>query len=115
MVFNISGGSIFHKQITGKTMAIHITPTIGDWYKNIIGEMFEVVAYDQTVGLVEIQYFDGTVEELELDAWYEQEFMAIQPPEVWSGSLDIERQDYGVDLEENYHLDWSNPLDTFEM
>lgn len=89
-------------------------PTIGDWYKNEAGDSFEVVALDETHGLVEIQYFDGTVEEIDLDSWYEQEFVAIEPPEDWSGSLDIEREDYGVDLEENTHLEWGNPLDEFD-
>ena len=58
--------------------------------------------------------FDGTVEELDLDTWYELNLVAIEAPEDWSGSLDIEKQDYGVDLDESLHLDWGNPLDTFD-
>lgn len=95
-------------------MTLEMTPNIGDWYQTISGESFEIVAYDIELGLVEIQYFDGTVEEIDMDSWYEQVFIAIEPPEDWSGSLDIERQDYGVDLEENFHLGFENPLDTFD-
>ncbi len=95
-------------------MNLEITPNVGDWYQNTSGESFEIVAYDSSQGLIEIQYFDGTVEELDTDTWYEQMMVAIEPPEDWSGSLDIEKQDYGVDLEENYHLSIENPLDTFD-
>jgi hypothetical protein len=95
-------------------MTLEMTPNVGDWYQNTSGESFEIVAYDATQGLIEIQYFDGTVEEIEIDSWYEQMMVAIEPPEDWSGSLDIERQDYGVDLEESYHLSFDNPLDTFD-
>ena len=42
-------------------------PTIGAWYRLDGGESFEVVAFDTDDGTVEIQYFDGTVEELEME------------------------------------------------
>jgi len=95
-------------------MTLEMTPTIGDWYQSMSGESFEIVAYDTELGLVDIQYFDGTVEEIDMDSWYDQVFIAIEPPEDWSGSLDIERQDYGVDLEDSLHLGFENPLDTFD-
>jgi hypothetical protein len=95
-------------------MTLEMTPNIGDWYQTMSGESFEIVAYDIELGLVEIQYFDGTVGEIDIDTWYDQVFIAIEPPEDWSGSLDIERQDYGVDLEDSYHLSFENPLDTFD-
>ncbi len=89
------------------------TPHVGDWYKNVTGETFEVVAVDEDDDTVEIQYFDGTVEELDLDAWAELEIEPAEPPEDWSGSLDIDREDYGVDLEQNPDS-WSSPLDEFD-
>lgn len=95
-------------------MNLQATPNVGDWYQNASGESFEIVAFDSTQGLIEIQYFDGTVEELDMDSWYEQIMVAIEPPEDWSGSLDIERQDYGVDLEDSLHLGFENPLDTLD-
>jgi len=95
-------------------MTLETTPEVGDWYQNTSGESFEIVAYDAIQGLIEIQYFDGTVEEIDMESWREQMFMPIEPPEDWSGSLDMDRQDYGVDLEDSYHLSFENPLDTFE-
>ncbi len=95
-------------------MTLETTPEVGDWYQNTSGESFEIVAYDAARGLIEIQYFDGTVEEIDQESWREQMIMPIEPPEDWSGSLDIDRQDYGVDLEESHHLSFENPLNTFE-
>lgn len=95
-------------------MSIDQLPSIGDWYKDESGNTFEIVALDEDEGTIEIQYFDGSVEELDSDAWEELALEAVEPPEDWSGSLDIEREDYGVDLESSNHLDWGNPLDEFE-
>ena len=84
-------------------MTTKYDPRVGDWYKNPQGDQFEVVAFDASEGNVEIQYYDGMVEELDMDAWEELDIEAIEPPEDWSGSLDIQREDYGVDLGESGH------------
>ena len=90
-------------------------PNIGDWYQGTNGELFEVVAVDNDEATIEIQYFDGTLEELDFDAWEESEFSAAQPPEDYSGSLDIEKEDYGVDLDRPGKKDWADPLDYLDQ
>ncbi len=94
-------------------MATEYEPRIGDWYRTVTGDNFEIVARDADDETLEIQYFDGTIEELDMDTWYELNIEAIEPPEDWSGSLDIVRDDYGVDLESRNN-DWSNPLDSLD-
>jgi hypothetical protein len=89
-------------------------PRVGDWYQNISRDNFEIVALDEEEATMEIQYFDGAVEEIDFDSWYEMEIQPIEPPEDWSGSLDIEREDYGVDLELTAPNDHINPLDDLE-
>lgn len=86
-------------------------PIVGDWYKDAAGAVFEVVAIDEDEGTIEIQYFDATVEELDTDSWEQLYLVPIEPPEDWSGSLDIEREDYGVDLDDSHTDDWISPLD----
>jgi hypothetical protein len=86
-------------------------PRVGHWYKDVSGDLFEVVAYDEDEGTIEIQHFDGTVEELDVDAWQDQPIELASPPEDWSGSLDIERDDYGVDFEDLRGEEWGSPLD----
>ena len=71
-------------------------PMIGDWYSLRGGELFEVVAVDDDSSTVEVQYFDGTLEEIELDDWYAQcssgEIQEAEPPEDWTGSVDIDTE-----------------------
>ena len=47
-------------------------PRIGNWYRLSGGELFEVVAIDDDEGSIDIQYFDGTVEEMDRDDWESQ-------------------------------------------
>jgi len=79
-----------------------VDPIIGNWYRNEeTGNDFEVVALDEDAQTVEIQYFDGELEELDLDTWYELPLEAIETPEDWSGPFDdLEEDDLGYDEEE---------------
>jgi len=69
-------------------------PDIGAWYRLDSGEAFEVVACDTDDGTIEIQYFDGTVEELDIEDWElhgeERRLEEVEPPEDWSGSVDVD-------------------------
>lgn len=89
-------------------------PVIGDWYRSVTGEIYEVVALDEDDGTVEIQYFDGSVEEYDLETWFEMVLEPVEPPEDWSGSLDIEREDYGVDLDEPHSGDRHYSMSAFD-
>jgi hypothetical protein len=69
-------------------------PGIGDWYRLTGGELFEVVALDEDDGTIELQYFDGTIEEMDVEdwdaRWEDGELEAAEAPEDWSGSVDVE-------------------------
>jgi hypothetical protein len=69
-------------------------PVIGSWYRIRGSESFEVVAFDEDDGTIELQYFDGTVEEMDLEDWQaEQESGAlegVEAPEDWTGSVDVD-------------------------
>jgi len=72
-------------------------PGIGEWYRLRGGELLEVVAYDAADGTIEVQYFDGTVEEFDIDDWRAQRATGAieegEAPEEWSGSVDVEPED----------------------
>lgn len=70
-------------------------PTIGHWYKNkeLSAEIFEVVAIDHDESLIEIQYFDGQIGELELDIWKELRIIEVAEPEDWSGAYELSSED----------------------
>jgi len=69
-------------------------PLIGKWFRLRDGSISEVVAVDEEEDAIEIQYFDGTVEEFDLDEWAEQLPVEIYPPEDWSGSVDMDPDDF---------------------
>lgn len=85
-------------------MAEAIEPIVGHWYQYAgREEKFEVVAVDEETGNVEVQHFDGDLEEFDLDSWNELEIEAIEEPEDWTGPVDdIERDDLGYS-EDEYH------------
>jgi hypothetical protein len=72
-------------------------PSIGDWYRLNGGDSFEIVAVDEDDGTIDIQYFDGTLEEMDLEDWEahwsDGALEVAEAPEDWSGSVDIERGD----------------------
>lgn len=95
-------------------MRNHEYPDIGHWYQDgLRTSMFEVVAVDKDGG-VEIQHFDGEIEELDLDSWYELELVEIPPPEDWSGPYEMSREDLDL-LDEPMKYDFSNPLNDIEF
>jgi hypothetical protein len=94
-----------------ETMA-KLAPVIGQWYRRPGGDSFEVVAIDRDDRTIEIQYFDGTVEELEVEEWLEDEIESTEPPEDWTGSLDVEPEDTEneYEAEPGNSQPWSDPL-----
>lgn len=95
-------------------MPNELDPIVGQWYqRRDKGEMFRVVAADSTSGCIEIQYFDGDVEELETDAWREMDMEAAEAPEDWTGPFDdIETDDLGVTETAMSPQDWRLSLES---
>ena len=76
-----------------------LDPIEGNWYHNLgTGQDFMVVDFNQAEGTVDIQYFDGDIEELEMEEWEEMDLEEIEPPEDWTGPLDeLESDDRGYE------------------
>ncbi len=87
---------------------------VGNWFRTVAGEKLEVVAYDPEEGTIEVQFYDGTIEEYDLDDWKELEAKPTAPPEDWAGSYDVGKDDYGVDLDKPAGDNHQNPLDHLE-
>jgi hypothetical protein len=77
-------------------------PVVGQWYENLEEEeSFRVLSMDEDSELVEIEYLDGDVEEIDLEAWHEMDLDRIEEPEGWSESDDEdESEDDDEDLDE---------------
>ncbi len=62
-------------------------PVKGQWYENVEDdETFRVLSVDEDAELVEIEYLDGDIEELDLDAWHEMDLERIAEPEGWAAT-----------------------------
>ncbi len=90
-------------------------PNIDQWYQHRDkGELLRVVAVDKAAGVVEIQDFDGDIEELDFDAWRDMDLELAEQPEDWTGPYDdIETDDLGYSSDTAMtQQDWRTPLDT---
>jgi hypothetical protein len=75
-------------------MATEIEPIPGEWYENIeTQQTFRVIDVDEANGLIEIQYVDGDIGELDKTVWEELSLEWIQPPEDWTMPYDSIAQD----------------------
>ena len=89
-------------------------PTIGKWFRRPNGTLLEVVAVDEDDGTIEIQLFDGTIDEIEIDAWRDQLLLEVAAPEDWSGSVDMDPDDFVDAKSEEMPRGFHNPLSFLE-
>jgi hypothetical protein len=69
-------------------------PVPGKWYENKEEEeTFRVLSVDEDDELVEIEYMDGEIEELDLDTWHELDLEPTEQPEGWSDESDSDEED----------------------
>jgi hypothetical protein len=97
-------------------MGNELSPMIGQWYQYVAsGELLRVVAIDELDGLIEVQKFDGNLEEVDQETWHDLDIQLAEPPDDWTGPYD------DADLEESYDstqgelaADWRIPVDQVE-
>jgi hypothetical protein len=78
-------------------------PTVGQWYENIDeNESFRVLSVDEDTELVELEYLDGDIEEIDLETWHELDLDKIDEPEGWAGSAEDDEEE---EKEEEGELD----------
>lgn len=82
-------------------MARDLDPVAGKWYKDLDAEeVFQVLSVDPDEEILEVQYDNGDIEEIDLDTWNELDLDLTDEPEGWSGSED-EEEDEEEDLDED--------------
>jgi hypothetical protein len=86
-------------------------PVARQWYENLEEEeQFRVLKVDEDSELVEIEYLDGDIEELDLETWHEMDLDRIEEPEGWSKSDDEDEaeddDDWDEDDDEDDDDDW---------
>jgi hypothetical protein len=77
-------------------------PVVGQWYENLEEEeSFRVLTVDEDSELVEIEYLDGDIEEMDIESWHEMDLERIEQPEGWSESDDEDEADDDEDWDED--------------
>ena len=95
-------------------MAREFEPAVGQWYENIDeNESFRVLSVDEDAELVEIEYLDGDIEEIDLDTWAEFDLDKIEQPEGWSGDdiAEEEEEEEEEEEDEDEDDDWDDDDD----
>lgn len=85
-------------------------PVIGQWFRRPNGTLFEVVAIDEEATTVEVQQFDGTVDEFDIERWPELLLTEASAPEDWSGSVDMDPEDYDGSKDSEIPSGYYDPL-----
>jgi hypothetical protein len=87
----------------GEIVSRDYEPVPGQWYENLEEEEpFRVLTMDEDSELVEIEYLDGDIEEIDLETWHEMDLELTQEPEGWSESQDED------DDEDDEDDDWDD-------
>ncbi len=85
-------------------------PVPGQWYENLEEEEhFRVLTVDEDSELVEIEYLDGDIEELDIEAWHEMDLEKTTEPEGWAESQEKEKEEEEDDEEDEE--DWDEDDD----
>jgi hypothetical protein len=94
-----------HSRLT--SVGREYAPVPGKWYENKEeDETFRVLSVDEDDELVEIEYVDGEIEELDLDTWHELDLEPTEQPEGWADDSESdedeeEDDDYEDDEDED--------------
>ena len=81
-------------------------PVPSQWYENLEEEeSFRVLSVDEDSELIEIEYLDGDIEELDVEAWHEMDLERIAEPEGWAASQAEEEEDEDDEDDEDWDED----------
>jgi uncharacterized protein DUF6763 len=84
-------------------------PVQGQWYEDLEeNEIFRVLSVDPDEEIIEVQYENGDIEEIDLDTWHELDLERAEEPEGWASDDDDEEEEEEDDEDED---DWDEDED----
>lgn len=85
-------------------MARDYDPVQGQWYEDLEeNEIFRVLSVDPDEEIIEVQYENGDIEEIDLDTWHELDLERAEEPEGWASDDEDDDDDDEDDVDED---DW---------
>lgn len=98
-------------------MARDYDPVQGQWYEDLEeNEVFRVLSVNPDEEIIEVQYENGDIEEMDLDTWHELDLERAQEPEGWASDDDAEEEDDEEDWDEDEDDDdWDDDDDDEDL
>jgi hypothetical protein len=82
-------------------------PVQGQWYEDLEeNEIFRVLSVDPDEEIIELQYENGDIEEIDLDTWHELDLERAEEPEGWASDEEEDEEE-----EEEDEEDWDEDED----
>jgi len=82
-------------------------PRIGQWYRHFDkGQIFQVTGLDQPSRTIEIQGFDGDLDEIDQEVWAGLPLGLAEAPEDWTGPVDVTGDELDGQGSEMNAADW---------
>jgi len=86
-------------------------PRIGQWYRHFDkGQIFQVTGLDQPSRTIEIQGFDGDLDEIDQEVWAGLPLGLAEAPEDWTGPVDVTGDELDGQGSEMNAADWVDQL-----
>ena len=90
-------------------MARDYDPVQGQWFEDLEeNEVFRVLSVDPDEEIIEVQYENGDIEEIDLDTWHELDLERAEEPEGWASDDEDEDDEDEEDTDED---DWDEDED----
>jgi hypothetical protein len=87
-------------------------PVQGKWYQDLEeNEIFQVLSVDPDEEIIELQYENGDIEEIDLDTWHELDLEHAEEPEGWASDDDDDEEEDEDELDEEDDDDWDEDED----
>lgn len=87
-------------------------PVKGQWFEDLEeNEIFLVLSVDPDEEVIEIQYENGDIEEIDLDTWHELDLERATEPEGWAAADGEEEDEEEEDFDEEEDDDWDEDDD----
>jgi hypothetical protein len=84
-------------------------PVQGQWFEDLEeNEVFRVLSVDPDEEIIEVQYENGDIEEMDLDTWHELDLERASEPEGWASDDDDDKK---KEEEEDDEEDWDEDED----
>ena len=87
-------------------MARDYDPVQGQWYEDLEeNEIFRVLSVDPDEEIIEVQYENGDIEEIDLDTWHELDLERAEEPEGWASDDEDDEDEEEEDDEDDWDED----------